>query len=443
MSLRKATCLTPRRVNAARHNSERSTGPRSEAGKERVKMNAVKHGCDAAPENEAAVMRALGEDPERFAALKRELATAYGPGDAQWDRQIDDLSRLYWRRQRIERMETGLMREALEQVEEGRRGLARALAEVTFEPAQCEAVALDLPKPTHPSVRLRMLISLWGVIRDEVRRRVFTLAQQNQIERYYQGELGWRPRQIGHLLGLFTNWAYLHDQQDQAELDKYVKESFGGEAGVEARYQELLGLLEEQTAAVEAAFADEMQAQEEKDAIARDSCLAPEDETANMVLRLEAGLDRAIDRKVRILLTMRRENARECRGGSRTAPTEQEASPPDNESNDREAEELSKLVGLEAMADTPSSGCDSRQVSEAPPSLRETQTPNGRGLRQPANQASENPKEENAAETPKSPEQSENVIENKGRDQQSTTPDPSLSKEGNGPADGSQLMAQG
>jgi len=54
MSLRKATCLTPRRLDSARHNSERSTGPRSEAGKERVRMN----------------------------ALKRELATAYGPGDA-------------------------------------------------------------------------------------------------------------------------------------------------------------------------------------------------------------------------------------------------------------------------------------------------------------------------------------------------------------------------
>jgi hypothetical protein len=389
-----------------------------------MKMNALKHGCDAAPENEAAVMRALGEDPERFAALKRELSTAYGPGDALWGRQIDDLSRLYWRRQRIERMETGLMREALREVEERRRVLARALADVTFEPSQCEAVALGLPKPTHPLVRLRMLISLWGVIRDEVRRRIFTLAQQNQIERYYQGELGWRPRQIGHLLGLFTNWACLHEKQDQAELDKYVNESFGSEAGMEARYQELVRLLEEQTAAVEAAFADEMKAQEEKDAIARDSCLAPEDETANMVLRLEAGLDRAIDRKVRILLTMRRENARECRGGSRTAPTEQDAGPPDNVSNAREAQELSKLVGLEASADTPSTVCDSGQGSEAPPSLRETQGPNGGGLRQPAAAGSENaglkasattasPKEGNAGEISKSAEQSQDVIENK------------------------------
>jgi hypothetical protein len=175
---------------------------------------------------------------------------------------------------------------------------------------------------------------------------------------------------------------------------------------VEARYQELLGLLEEQTAAVEAAFADEMKAQEEKDAIARDSCLAPEDETANMVLRLEMALDRAIDRKVRILLTMRKEQARECRGGSRTAPTEPAASPPDNESNDREAEELSKLVGLDSVEVAPnfsSAGADPSPGS-------------GQALKVSAtNHGSESPAEgQGGCETSKSPEQSENVIENKG-----------------------------
>ncbi|MGD0128171.1 MAG: hypothetical protein ABSF46_22645 [Terriglobia bacterium] len=121
MSLRKSTCLTPRRLDAARRNAQRSTGPRSEAGKERMKMNALQHGCDAAPENDAAVMRALGEDPEHYAALKRDLETAYGPGDAFWDRQTEDLARLYWRRNRLERMETGLMRDSLDEVEERRR----------------------------------------------------------------------------------------------------------------------------------------------------------------------------------------------------------------------------------------------------------------------------------------------------------------------------------
>ena len=130
MSLRKSACLTPQRLDAQRRNSQRSTGPRSEAGKQSVRMNALQHGCDAAPENEAAVMRALGEDPERYAALKRDLATAYGPGDAFWDRQTEDLARLYWRRNRLERMETGLMRDALEEVEDPRAAKIRqALAE--------------------------------------------------------------------------------------------------------------------------------------------------------------------------------------------------------------------------------------------------------------------------------------------------------------------------
>ena len=98
-----------------------------------------------------------------------------------------------------------------------------------------------------------------------------------------------------------------------------MKDTFGDEAGREARYQELLRLLEEQIAAVEAAFAEEMKAQEEKDEIERDACLAPAGETWEMLLRQEAALDRSIDRKVRIILTMRQEHAR-GRGGSRTAP---------------------------------------------------------------------------------------------------------------------------
>ena len=36
-------------------------------------------------------MLALGEDPEEFEALKQQLMTAYGPGDALWEAQIDEL----------------------------------------------------------------------------------------------------------------------------------------------------------------------------------------------------------------------------------------------------------------------------------------------------------------------------------------------------------------
>ncbi len=87
-----------------------------------------------------------------------------------------------------------------------------------------------------------------------------------------------------------------------------------------------------------------------------------------MLLRQEAALDRSINRKVRIILTMRSEQARLGRGGSRTAPT--------SEPDDGAAEEVSTVERLNART--------------------------------------ESPEEENAGETSKSPEESENVLENKG-----------------------------
>ena len=114
MSVRKPPQLTPELLASARRNAQYSTGPHSEAGRQHSKLNALKHGERAALENHYEVMRALGEDPQRFEKLKQELAASFGPGDALWDQQLEDLAKLYWRRNRIERMRTGLMRRTLE-----------------------------------------------------------------------------------------------------------------------------------------------------------------------------------------------------------------------------------------------------------------------------------------------------------------------------------------
>ena len=378
MSIRKSTCLTSQRLDAARHNSQRSTGPRSEAGKQRMKMNALKHGCDAAPENEAAVMRALGEDPERYAALQRELATAYGPGDAFWNHQVADLGKLYWRRNRIERMETGLMRRALQAEEERQRARRDQIAAATFDASSSLATDPKLAVPAEPCARLRQQLSRLTAIHEQLRQGVVTSEQKYTIRNFLGTAPGWRPARIDQLMSMFSNRAHYQAHNDKQKLNEYVNEQMGGEANVEVLWRELLRLLEEEIAAVQAAFEEEMQVQEEKDEIERDACLAPAGETWEMLLRQEAGLDRAIDRKVRIILTLRQEHARACRGGSRTA--QQEASPPGNEPDDRAAEELSKVVGLDA--------------------------------------GTESPVEESAAETSKSPEQSENVIENKAPEAQ-------------------------
>jgi hypothetical protein len=115
-----------------------------------------------------------------------------------------------------------------------------------------------------------------------------------------------------------------------------------------------------------------------------------------MLARQEMALDRSIDRKVKILMTMRKEHAQQCRGGSRTAPTGPSTIPPGEESSDRAAEELSKVVGLDG--------------AEVAPNFSSAHA----GLKASATTArSESPTGESGGETSKLPEQSENVVENK------------------------------
>jgi hypothetical protein len=62
---------------AARNNAQHSTGPRSAAAKQNVKLNALKHGACARDENRHKTMLALGEDPEKLQTLTEELMSAY------------------------------------------------------------------------------------------------------------------------------------------------------------------------------------------------------------------------------------------------------------------------------------------------------------------------------------------------------------------------------
>lgn len=61
---------------------------------------------------------------------------------------------------------------------------------------------------------------------------------------------------------------------------------------------------------MEAALAEEVEAQEEMDAIDRDACLAPAGEEWKLMLRREETLDRSIDRKIKLLLSLRKEAAK-------------------------------------------------------------------------------------------------------------------------------------
>jgi hypothetical protein len=233
--------------------------------------------------------------------------TAYGPGDALWEKQIDDLARLYWRRERLERAQEGLMRRALLGVEEWQHRRQQEMAGATFEASQSQAIDTDMTEPADPGVRLRMLLSFLGVIRAQVKQRTFKARQASEIECLYQNQKGWRQARLCDLLRLFNRSVKPRTKED-IDLEESLSKEFGPrEQAGEAQYQELLRLLDEEIAGVGEEFQYAEKVNEEKAAIERDAALAPVGEVWNTMVRQQGALDRSIDRKVRILLAMRKE----------------------------------------------------------------------------------------------------------------------------------------
>ena len=385
MSIRTSPQLTPQLLDAARSNGRRSHGPCTVAGKENSKMNALEHGERSAPENHYEVMRALGEDPARFETLKQELRGSFGSGDAFVEKQVDDLARLYWRRDRLERSQTGLMRRSLLALEEQEHRRRKEIEGASFGPGQ--AINSTLGVPSDPAARLRLLLSFLGLIRVQVHARSFLAWQAAALEGFYGNKGGWRPARLSHLLSLFAGGvgapadnvgAPLVDALSEDEDDvgaPLVGDEADGEGGHEnrpcaatepadeLRYKELVLLLEEERASVEEEFEYEEKLSEERAAIERDACLAPAGDEWRMMLRREDSLDRAIDRKIKLLLNLRKAAARTQKPQtleSRSAPAE--PGPP--------AEDVgTPLVGAQADGEGGHEGRPYSDVNEEPSPL--------------------------------------------------------------------------
>ncbi len=93
-----------KQIAANRRNAAGSTGPKSAAGKQVARMNALKHGLQA----EHVVIP--GEDPEEFEALLRGLEEDYLPVGFREGLLVERIAECTWRLQRAGLMETAIMR---------------------------------------------------------------------------------------------------------------------------------------------------------------------------------------------------------------------------------------------------------------------------------------------------------------------------------------------
>ena len=85
------------KLEANRQNSMKSCGPRSDFGKSRSKLNAVKHGM------RAATLVLLDEDPEALESRRADWAASLMPRGAAEQRIVDDAVEYSWLRDRARR----------------------------------------------------------------------------------------------------------------------------------------------------------------------------------------------------------------------------------------------------------------------------------------------------------------------------------------------------
>jgi hypothetical protein len=94
---------TEKQIVANQQNAKHSTGPRTEAGKRRLRRNAIRHGLTA-----ETVIDTL-EDAADYRAFERAIKSDYSPQTAIEGQLVSRLASLLWRLRRAVIIESGLL----------------------------------------------------------------------------------------------------------------------------------------------------------------------------------------------------------------------------------------------------------------------------------------------------------------------------------------------
>ncbi len=288
MSLRKSPQITSPLIAANRQNAQHSTGPRTPKGKARSGTNALRHGlCAALSESTRQSMLALGEDPEQFERLYADLLRVYEPGDALGVRLVEDLAHLYWRRQRLDRARDALLRHRLELLDlahERRRQKFDREALAPEDEARVAEVGLDGMKDSAAKFR-QMLASLASLV-EALERRDVSAGQDAVLAKLYGKELHGPGRLLQQLFS-----SLLESHRTGKPLE-------------DETCQQLRSLLADEMRRVRQEHELFHREQVELTPSARQAGLAPMGREWTWILRQENALDRAIDRKVKLLMEL-------------------------------------------------------------------------------------------------------------------------------------------
>jgi hypothetical protein len=134
--------MSESQTNANRENAQKSTGPRTSAGKANSSRNATTHGFTS-----TANPYLPGEEPEEFLALRLDHFTRYQPVGPAEETLIDRIAAAQWRLGRVFAHEAAILRDNFYNIE-----VTDCYRATRYEKRKAEAIEDGEPIPERPEV---------------------------------------------------------------------------------------------------------------------------------------------------------------------------------------------------------------------------------------------------------------------------------------------------
>ena len=273
--------VTPRMAEANRHNAEKSTGPRTPEGKQHVAYNALQHGLYGKPCLQ--FMLATGEDPKELQQILTGLTESFHPFTAAQQMLVEDLAMLRWEKRRNQRAQAAAISFELEQLdintEELRKQRDREESGLSFDRAAVAEKGL-INMPDCPG-KFRQIRDKLKLLLEQVNRKEFEVDVSNILLLLY----GNQPSLRGNLLCTYFD-RFLTQPPDEVQHEQLRL----------AVIDELIEWGQK--------YATFMRRYIEVSPARRDLCFVPTEARWKLILRQEAGIDRQIERKTRLLWEM-------------------------------------------------------------------------------------------------------------------------------------------
>jgi hypothetical protein len=279
---KKSGKLTPGQIESRRRNAKKSTGPRTEAGKRRAALNALKYGRYAGPHTLEESMLLMGEDPREFHAFRESLIASRQPADAVECMLVEDIAQLAWKKRRLNRAQQGLQLRSLEVLELERHRQVLEVGRESADVSQQEVLKSGLRRVTKSPARFGEILSQLETLTALVARRDFSQDIDPVILMLYGETPTLRGAQIAN------------SYRQLGESDEETEEQSALEASLKVA-------IEEETRDVMEEYTLFLQEHVHVSPALRDSALAPVHPQWTSIVRQEYTLDRLIERKLKLL----------------------------------------------------------------------------------------------------------------------------------------------